>query len=733
MHEPVPPPLAPDEAARLTDFARACKSAARAVSLYPAAHPAIAVSVDRLAEITDRLTEGGPFRIQVSADRLLVDGAAAPKPDPAIGELAALLHRHLIGALTLNPGADAASWRTLLLLLARSPEEVLADGGIAKLWTTAGGPSVEIQQIDYAEVLRDKEGREAELDRIIAAALAGPHLQLDDSGMALLLEIVGDPARLAQLMTKLEGAAEPGSDAHVAAFMSVLRGLAEWTGRHHPDKLETVLTQASQAAGRLSAEGMLSLLSQRHRDRPDAGTDVASAVVDRMTDTTMSQFLARSVIAQRGATDRLAQAFQSLVPDTDRQRQLLALAETEVASSELGRDDGFAELWQRVEGILTSYSDKTFVSDEYGRELSSARTQAVEVERISDDPRERVEAWLATVSDAALRGLDNQLLLDLLNIEEDPLRWRDVADTVTTHAEDLIRAGQFETACRLGEAVVRASSSDSARIPHARPALDRFARGAMMKHVAAHLRAVDEETYERFKALCHAIGPPMVAPLAEALSAEQDARSRRRLRDVLIGFGAKGRESVQQLMSAPNWEVRRTAAFLLREFGGSEGLKELVPLLADNEPLVQREAVQALLLNGSEEASRMLLHALRTTSGRVRETLVSELTNARDARYSSFFRHVVRHMDRRVEPRLYVTAIEGLGTATNTEAIDALRYALYHGDWKAPFETRRIRAAAAGALRRIGAPPAIDVLREATQRGTRGVRAAARDAMAGMD
>ena len=75
------------------------------------------------------------------------------------------------------------------------------------------------------------------------------------------------------------------------------------------------------------------------------------------------------------------------------------------------------------------------------------------------------------------------------------------------------------------------------------------------------------------------MGTAVIAPLAEALSSEQDARSRRRLRDILIGFGAQGRESVQQLMSAPNWEVRRTAAYLLREFGGTEGLKELVPLL----------------------------------------------------------------------------------------------------------------------------------------------------------
>ena len=72
-----------------------------------------------------------------------------------------------------------------------------------------------------------------------------------------------------------------------------------------------------------------------------------------------------------------------------------------------------------AEKLLTSYSDESFVSDEYGRELSSARTQAIDVEQISDDPPERISAWLTTVATSALRALDLTLLLDLLRIEED--------------------------------------------------------------------------------------------------------------------------------------------------------------------------------------------------------------------------------------------------------------------------------------------------------------------------
>ena len=733
MADPVKPPtLAPEITARFAEFARSCKAAARAVALYPGSHPAIGASLGRLAQATLRLTESGPFTLQVRADALLLGGAVAARPDPAVAELAEVLYRHMIGALTVNAGADADSWRTLLLLLARTPEDVRADGGIAHLWNTAGGPSLEIEEIDYAEVLREKQGQAATIDQILAAALGGPQLQLDDSAMRALVDIVGDPVKLDELMAQLENAtAGKGVDVKAAAFLSVLRGLADYVARTTPEKLEGIFKQMGHAAGRLSAEAMMALLEQR--DRPEAmvgNIDVIGAVADRMSDKSVAQFVAGSVIAERGATDRLAHAFQALVPERDRQRQLLALAETEVASSELGEDQSFSELWGSVEGMLTWYSDESFVSTEYGRELSNARTRAVAVEGTSDDPPERVTAWLTTVSDGALRGLDHHLLLDLLVIEADPLRWRDISQTVVSHADDLVRVGYFDQAWLLAEAVVDQAAVSADRQPHGRAALEHLGRGSMMKHVTAYLRSTDDEGYERFKRLCHAMGTAVITPLAEALSSEHDARPRRRLRDILIGFGAQGRESVQQLMSSANWEVRRTAAYLLREFGGTEGLKELIPLLTDTEPLVQREAIQALVLNGSDEASAILMHALATASGRSREKLVNELVATRDERAGPLFCHLVRHVDRRAFPQVYLAAITALGVFGGPDAVDALTVALHQGEWWAPLRTRRHRAAAAAALRRMGSPPALDALESASRKGKRGVRAAARAELA---
>lgn len=171
--------------------------------------------------------------------------------------------------------------------------------------------------------------------------------------------------------------------------------------------------------------------------------------------------------------------------------------------------------------------------------MPDAETKTTEIERMHDDPPERIGAWLATVNDDALRGLDQQLLLDLLVIEQDPIRWREIADTACGHADDLAGAGYFDQALELADAVIGGSTRLPEHSPFLRTVLERLAQGSRMKSIAAHLRTADDETFRRFERLCHAIGPPVIAPLAEALSVAEDSRLQHRLRDVLGGFGAQ--------------------------------------------------------------------------------------------------------------------------------------------------------------------------------------------------
>jgi HEAT repeat protein len=162
-------------------------------------------------------------------------------------------------------------------------------------------------------------------------------------------------------------------------------------------------------------------------------------------------------------------------------------------------------------------------------------------------------------------------------------------------------------------------------------------------------------------------------------------------------------------------------------------LKELIPLLSDAEPLVQREAVQGLVMNGSDEASAILLRAVTTASGRTRETLIAELMSIRDERAVPVFSYILRHMDAGVAEKIFSGAVDALGTHGGPDAVDALKFALHRGTWWAPWRTRRRRAAAAAALGKIGSPPAVDVLRAASTGGPRGVRTVARAELARLE
>src|SRR5262249_17018837 len=152
-------------------------------------------------------------------------------------------------------------------------------------WTRAGGTSLEIVEIDYAEVLRDKLGDVAAVERLVDAALQA-EVDLDESAMRLLLEIVGDPSRLGALMQHLEKrtANTPG-EVRVTAFVRLVRALAEHVGRTDPAQLDHTLKSLGPAAARLSAEGMLELLFWRRKPDAMAGTvDVVTEMVNRMSD-----------------------------------------------------------------------------------------------------------------------------------------------------------------------------------------------------------------------------------------------------------------------------------------------------------------------------------------------------------------------------------------------------------------------------------------------------------------
>src|SRR5262245_40621862 len=316
------PPLDTAEAARLTEFARACKAAARAVVLYPPGHPTIVATLGRIVQVTSPANLPAPMKMTVHASTLQIGGRLPGRIDPAIGELAALLHDHLIGELTVNPGGDTEAWRNFLLLLGRTTDEIRAEGGIARLWATTAGTHVEIREVDYSEVLKERRGGDpAKWEHILATCLEGDKtVDLDDEAARWLLEVAGDEVQLGNLFAELESRSADiqMTESRAAAFVRLMQGIANAAKKANPEGLDTVLRNMASALGRLSPEMMVSLLAHAG-DATSEGATIINDVVAKMSEQTIASFVARNVGAADSSLDRVAQAFHTLVRDEDQQ------------------------------------------------------------------------------------------------------------------------------------------------------------------------------------------------------------------------------------------------------------------------------------------------------------------------------------------------------------------------------------------------------------------------------
>ena len=68
-----------------------------------------------------------------------------------------------------------------------------------------GGRHVELREIDYAEVMRERAGGQAAAwERILASCLEGDAFDLNEDAIRSLSEIAGDQQRLAELVAALD-------------------------------------------------------------------------------------------------------------------------------------------------------------------------------------------------------------------------------------------------------------------------------------------------------------------------------------------------------------------------------------------------------------------------------------------------------------------------------------------------------------------------------------------------
>jgi hypothetical protein len=716
--------------------------------MYPATHPAIQAALARISEASKQATYNGPFTITVLPDTLLVGGRGFAKPEQSVVELAVLLHQQLIIEMTLFDRLDSSAWHAFLTLLAKSPEDARAVGGVAKAWEETGNKAIALKEIDYAEVLRERAGggESATWDRILAALQEEKEEQPAGTGggegggegsMQSMMALTDDPQRLAQFAQRLQDLGKASGDDSLQqrkSLLEMMHGLANFAAERKPEELDKVLDSMAGAAAQMTPDMLLTLITDPPPQPGGSGAprmDLARELQTRLSDDMISKFLVDNIVKDRGASNRLATAFQTLVPDAGKQQEILAAA-AEQAAKMFPEDPQLESVWTSSTEMLMSYSDAKFVSEDYARELTFAQSQALEVEKIGDDPPARIRAWLSTIAEQEVRKLDQRLLLDLLKIEKRPDAWSGVLDTAISDIDALVLAGDLALAAQLLDAIDQIGQDDTAPFKEAATAgMKKLVEGPMVRHLATFLQKATDNEFVIAKKMCKTIGPVLVKPMSDAIMGEDNPKTVRRLRDILISFGPAAREYANELRSSRNPAVRRAAVDLLRALGGDAALPDLRTMLDDNDAGVQREALRAILQVGTREAYQLLEQVLKSGADRTKDTILQSLGAFRDEKAAPLFLHILTSTPfNAANEALLTQTMESLGRVANDErSVATLKDILYRGEWWAPGRTARFRTTAARALRSMGRASADFALEEAATAGSGGVRKIAKAAL----
>ena len=724
-------------------LARAIVAAARSRALYPAEHPAVASSLERLRSALDAAAGAQPLAVGVTPVALIVD--EAPPLDQGPGaEAAALLHDRDVLRVIFAPHLEPECVQAFVELIACDPAELRGRGGPAEAWRSTGLAGIGVEQVDYRKVLEDREGatapsRRDDLWRSIVRSVLDRTEIVDEAAQQRLLEIAGSADAIGALVQDVMAPActpegSPLVTTQAAAVVAVYNHLHDIVGVLAPSRREEIIHTLAAASAQLDPRIVLQMIRGAQDEQhgpPGPGHEATPAVMSRVAaafdDVKVAQLLATTMALEGQASARLASVFETIAPDEDRRRRVLRLTRTLMAETEFGRRNEFDAMWRSMEELLLNYNERPFVSAEYRRGLDQAGERAARM-AAADLPPELAE-WMETLDQDHVRRLSVSLLIDLLNLESDASRAPAIAADLAALAEDMLMAGDYEAAAVIGAAMAgRAADRNAPAREACRVALDQLAVVPAIRETVVLLEEMDETQFEHVQKFARAIGPPLVDALREPLTFEDGhlPRARARASQMIVACGAPAVPRLAPLLERPTWHVQRNVCELFQAIGSPDAVPFLQPLLRSSDPRLLRQAVKALANIDDPAAARAIHTVLRAATGPARQAVVGALAAERDPRAVPVLSRILAESDALgADHAVVLDALNALGTfgaIVGEPAVGTVAGLMHRRRWFARGKRRVLAETSVTALRRVGTPAAQRAIADAAARGDRVLR-----------
>jgi HEAT repeat protein len=740
------PTLSPEVSRGVSTLARTLVAAARSWALYPSDHPAVRGSLDRLRSGVTEASAGQIFTFGVTPETLLVAGIPVGGRDAgAIAEAARWLHDRDILQMTFAGEVSVVALQKLLGVLSEDSRVIRRRGGPAKVWSEEGDAAISVQQIDFSQVLEDREvtnpvRRKDDLWRSIIRGVLDRRKPTDEATQARLLEISGDVVAIGELASDviaphhtMDGS--PMLTSQAAAVVAAYRHLVGIVDVLSPERRNEVMQNLAAATANLNPHVVMQMLAgEGLLEAPGGGpggpgeTDgggVVAGVVEAMDDNRVAQLLATTLAIEGQASARLATVFNTIATDEDRKTRVLSLTRRLLSETDFGRQDAFQSLWSSMEELLLTYNERPFVSASYRTGLDAVGIRAEQM--ASEVPADLLDL-MDTLGQDNVRRLSVRLLIDLLMIEKDRARAPELARDVAALTEDLLLAGDYESTLAVVTALQsQAADSTAVTSQASRLALDGVVSTAPFVETAETLGDMGAPEARMFADICARIGPAATDALKTHLEPEAETPGRKRATAIIREFGPRAVGRLASVVGSNKWTAQRNAAELLGEIGAAEGVPLLQPLLRGHDPRVTTAAVRALSNIKDPAAAKAVHTVLRAATGDQRRAVVGALVAQRDARVVPVLVRILDDSDPfGSDHPLVLDTLAALSQVGDDQAVPALSTLMRKKKLFARSKTRALKEQSLTALRAIKTPAALGAIEEAAKTGDRMLRKLAR-------
>ena len=631
---------------------------------YPAGHPLVTSSLNKVVDIYHRLLAAVNTTVVIGVARtaLVVQGELLDKNNTIFRGFAKVLFEHGIGALTLRQGLTIDELNDFNRILCLKREDLIARGGIMVLWEQSGIVSLEVKPVRYdlfnvvdsdstphaphsggslwehfaSALIRTTGGMGNGVAQLAGQDTASPDgfkrgidgVSRFVSGDIAVSDDEIDPRLLASILNRQLGAGAPDMDNGYATHQDL-----ETTGSSVKSALEDVAqnsvsdSRQTEASYRKLALFVSSLDPELRRRFLSDSFDIASisglslgeeiaphlsleAVAETLDDIRRNRFSPHSSVT--GLLTRLA---GNIAPG---QRQ------TGANPVENQR------IQQKIRSIFREHSLEEFVPESYQKKLDRIINRELDHR---DDPAELPDLF-ETFDQHYIENQISDIIVRIMISDDDPEQISLLSRNLLDLFHYMLSTGDYEQLIHL---ISQCQSSELPQEIRDRLYAD-YTSHASLNEMLIGLTTWGKLKYDDITHLIETIGMPFIEVLLDRLATEEALSLRRFLMERIRTFGISAREAMLARLTDRRWYFLRNLIIMLRNLDDVSVVEYLRPLLQNTNLKVRQEAMRACLQFRDPVAERQLLYDMDSPD---HELQLSAIVMAEKSRSADVFNKLV--------------------------------------------------------------------------------------------